>query len=402
VTARAVKTWLDYWLKASGYPTTGTTGVIDFPVASIETIGEWTVLMVLKKPYSLMPYQLTTPLFPSGYVVSPNAVAHPSILNTQTDGAGPYVLDPAATITGSRWTFIPNRYFYDKSQIRFRKIVVRYIPSPSSRLQALKTGEILLDMASSETSDVAAAKAAGFRVLGFPGNGYGLYFTDLGGTVLKALADVRVRQAMNYAINRKGINQAFFGAYGTPSSEAIMLTGFDPSYENYYPYDPAKARALLAAAGYKHGFTLHMTTANPDPMAVNLAQAVAANLGAVGITVKISTLTSDFGSARFPVWSCYGCSAIEVPWFYGAFFAPGGSVDWHGWKDPVLGSLIARSLTSSDPPRYWRQFMQRVVTQAYAVPVSNVDLIYLYSPRLTGLAGSAARTNIELTEIKPH
>ena len=104
-----------------------------------------------------------------------------------------------------------------------------------------------------------------------------------------------VRRAINYAINRKALIKTAYAGYGkligTHSSPA------DPWYldlSNTYPYDPAKARKLLAQAGYAKGFSLTMQLP-PVNYAQQSGTFIQSELGQVGIKVKIQNID-------FPLW----------------------------------------------------------------------------------------------------
>ena len=75
---------------------------------------------------------------------------------------------------------------------------------------------------------------------------------------------MQVRQALNYAVNRQAVTQAIYGKYGVPTDETGSLDGLVPSLQNYYSYNPAKAKSLLAAAGYPNGFTSRWTRRAPS------------------------------------------------------------------------------------------------------------------------------------------
>src|SRR6202042_3505972 len=106
--------------------------------------------------------------------------------------------------------------------------------------------------ANGDPTTIAAARQAGLSVLSAPDLWMGVTLADRGGVLARPLADVRVRQALNYATNRAAIARALFPGTGTPDSQTTVRGGFgyDPALAGAYPYDVAKARQLLAAAGY--------------------------------------------------------------------------------------------------------------------------------------------------------
>jgi peptide/nickel transport system substrate-binding protein len=141
-------------------------------------------------------------------------------------------------------------YYYHHAAIRFSKVVVRVIPSPASMLEAMTTGQVDVAQGTTSTADAAAA-FAGIDVLYASQAVGGLWFLDRSGTLSPPIADVRVRRALNYAIDRRAITESLIGRYGEPTSEVITTDGFDPEFQDYYEYDPARARALLAEAAIR-------------------------------------------------------------------------------------------------------------------------------------------------------
>ncbi|MGH3279906.1 MAG: ABC transporter substrate-binding protein, partial [Trebonia sp.] len=136
---------------------------------------------------------------------------------------------------------------------------------------------------------------AGYKRVMFGAGPIGLYIFDRGGKITPALKDVRVRKAINYAIDSKAIVDAYLGGttVGTltrqqfgPDSDA-----WDPALNGLYPYNPAKAKELLAEAGYPNGFTVTMPYY--PIVGTGVLDTVKAMLGKVGITVKYDQLPSE-------------------------------------------------------------------------------------------------------------
>ena len=100
-------------------------------------------------------FELSGPDGTVAYPTSPRAIAHPKLFNNETYGEGPYVLDPSQTVTGDHYTFVPNKFYYDPTQIRFKKVIVKVIASKASILQALETHEI--DIADGDVTTASAA-----------------------------------------------------------------------------------------------------------------------------------------------------------------------------------------------------------------------------------------------------
>jgi peptide/nickel transport system substrate-binding protein len=392
VTASAVKQWLDYaYFTAKGYITGS------LPLKSVSTTGQWTVELHLSAPNSGVPYLLSeAEMF--GFIGSPKAIANAKTLGTGTDGAGPYIAVPSQSIPGSIYVFKPNPYFYDQSAVHFSKVVVKIITSPTTMIEAIKSGQ--LNVAAGDITTASTAQAAGLNVITAPSGFVQLLLLDRGpktpdGSV-NPLASVQVRQALNYAINRQVVTQAIYGKYGVPTAELGTSDGFVPGMQNYYTYDPAKAKSLLAAAGYPHGFTLDVTSESAfGTLADPVLEAIAQEYSAVGVTLKITStstlpqwvnqvLGGKYESAGFVATAF----APQSEW-YNYWFAPNGLENQHGWDDPTLDALAKQGQASQSPGQYWKAMTNRIVAQADEVPVFNFDAFWYTAKNIGGLSFSA-------------
>jgi peptide/nickel transport system substrate-binding protein len=386
VTAKTVKASLNYFA-SNNSPLAGAMG----PIRSIETVGRWTVRIHLKSPNPMLPRTLSNGLN-WGFVIGPRGLRNKDSLGTTTDGAGPYVIDPSQTVSGDHYTFVPNRHYYDKPAIRYSKVVAKVITSPSSMLQAASTGQFDVAMGDATTADAAAR--ARLTVAHAAAGVLGFWLLDKSGTLSKPLADVRVRQALNYAVDRRKLTRAFMGKYGQPISQQLTIDGFHPKFRNYYSYNPAKARSLLAAAGYRQGFTFTAITGDAGT-STSIIQAVGQQLAAVGVNLDIKTVSeADKAtvtlSGDYPavLWTRGG----DPMWlFYGLFLAPKALLNEHGWSDPTLNKLWLQGQRARNPAVYWRRMSARTVTQADFLPLFTYENIYYVSKRVGGVAVSAAQ-----------
>lgn len=118
---------------------------------------------------------------------------------------------------------------------------------------------------------------------------------------VKELKDKRVRQALNYAVDKWAIIKSLAGGQGEPLAIAAQpkVPGIDSSLKPY-PYDPEKAKALLKEAGYPNGFSLNVfSMSGRFPMDKEVAQAVANQLSKVGIKTKINIMETGAFIKKF-------------------------------------------------------------------------------------------------------
>lgn len=388
VTAEAVKTWLEYFADGSSV-FAATMGAIE----SIETVGGRTVRLHLEKPNPIIPYLLSEN-GNWGAISSPAAVKKPSILGTETAGAGPYVLDPSQSVTDQTYTLMPNEHYYDRPAIKFGKVVVKVISDPTALLQAARTGQVDV-VVGGDLSTADAAKSAGLDVLGVPSNTRGLVLAD---RAKGPLGDVRVRQALNYAVDRKTITQGLVGKHGTPTSQMSSLDGADPEYQDYYAYDLAKAKSLLAAAGHADGLKLNVLEfGGVGKVGTPLAQAIASYWAKAGVTANVVSAPSpaEFVEKRktnkYPI-VYYSVDNSSMYVAYKLAMSPTGGLNPFGADDPVMNDLFEKGARSSDPTRFWKQMGQRTVTEAYFLPVFNSPIFYYVSDKVQG---------VELTKERP-
>ena len=392
VTASAVKAWLDYaYFKAKGYITES------LALKSVDTVGQRTVVLHLSAPNSGMPYLLSeADMF--GFIGSPKAIAHASTLGTATDGAGPYIAVPSQSVAGSTYVFTPNPYYYDQSAVHFSKVVVKIITSPTTMIEAIKSGQI--NVAAGDITTAATAQAAGLNVITAPSGFVQILILDRGQKtpdgVANPLASVQVRQALNYAINRQAVTQAIYGKYGVPTSESGSSDGFVPGMQNYYPNDPAKAKSLLAAAGYSQGFTLDVTSESAfGTLADPVLEAIAQEYRAIGVTLKItstSTLPQWVNQVLGGSYEACGFVATAFPplsTWYNYQLGPRAGENQHGWDDPTLDTLARQAEASLSPGQYWKAMTARIVTQADEIPVFNFDAFWYTTKSIGGLSFSA-------------
>lgn len=392
LTADGVKEWLLYY-QAAGGP-----NAKRLDIQSIDTSGPLGLRIKLGRPDPLVPYYLT-PRSVTGDAVSPRALQDPGKLGTSTYGAGPYMLDPTQTITNRTYTFVPNPYYWNKQAVHWKKVVVEVMVDTNASLLAMRSGKIDYMLGSPQTAD--SARAAGFNVITQPTWIAEIQFLDRSGAVVPALGDLRVRQALNHAVNRTEITKALYGQYGRPLGQMTIpgADGYSDELAEYYTYDPAKAKQLLADAGYPTGFTLPMVAFNVNPGMTTAAQAIASYWEKIGVKAEISVppdtsqyvktitggrpATQIFYPSADPIYAILGYTLMTPS--KAAFYNP-----YHA-ADATLDDLYRRASVANDTqrPEIERDINKRWLELAWFVPFAAVEKIAYVQPGLEGVSMSA-------------
>ncbi|WP_194909636.1 ABC transporter substrate-binding protein [Catenulispora rubra] len=370
--AAAVKANFDY-AKTASPP-----GQLNAYVAGLtSTVADPTTIQFTSPvPEPDLPYDFATG---AGFIVSPKALAQPAGLATTPDGSGPYTLSASGTITNQKYSFVRRTGYWNTAAFPYDSVALKIFSSTQAMDDALRSGQIQVQQGTPTTDK--ADKAAGLNtLLGQQNTDVGIWLNDRSGSILKALGDVRVRQALNYAIDRKTIMTAAFGTNGTASS-LVVASGEDGYAANAaasYPYDPAKAKALLAEAGYGGGFTLPLLSTQSGDL---LAQAVAGYLSAVGVTVKISDHNTDFVQQAFAgTWPSmvFEYSTQPVAQAMAGLLSPKGFANPNHSTDPQIDAQIGTALAASGTDRTTalNSLIARVNDQAWFLMVGSYGLPY--------------------------
>ncbi|MHA7299473.1 ABC transporter substrate-binding protein [Pseudarthrobacter sp. MDT3-1] len=262
-------------------------------IQSIETPDDRTVVLRLSSPDpAMLNYLARDP----GLIASGDAISKdPQSLATNPIGSGPYILDTKETVIGTSYVYAKNSTYWNPSVQHYDKLVIKVMADATAALNAIKSGEVngvrLLN-----NNNLEEVKGAGWTVNQNEMNVFGMLLLDRAGTSNKALGDVRVRQAINHAFDRKALLKALQFNNGTVTEQVFpkRSAAFDADLDNRYSFDPQKARQLLAEAGYPDGFTLTIpTTASVGATTWTL---IGQQLADVGIKVEFTDAASNFVS----------------------------------------------------------------------------------------------------------
>jgi peptide/nickel transport system substrate-binding protein len=400
--AKALKTWLQYAMTVAG----GGAQAYIKGLSKITVTGPLSLTLTFNTPTPLLPLVFSQ-IFTVGMPASPKAVAAKDLATT-TDGAGEYMFDSSQSIPGDHYTYVPNPYYWNKRAVHWKKVVVKVISNPSTVIAAMRTGQV--DAAIDQpVSSVASAKSAGLKAATPLVLMMTLVLADRNGTLAKPLADVRVRQALNYAVDRSAVAKAIGAGYGLPIDQMAIPgdDGYNPALKNAYPYDPAKAKQLLAEAGYPNGFSFS-AVATPVVGLDVLGQALVGQFAKIGVTMNLDVKDpSGFGGAvaggEYPAFTV-SWGRLPSPVEYGILWGP-----YRTFGNPFqttnaqISKLYYKLIAA--PAKQEKVLAQQtqsvLVQQAWFVPVFANPLVVLYSSKIAGVNATAQRDVYYAPELRP-
>jgi peptide/nickel transport system substrate-binding protein len=360
-----------------------------------------TVVMTLSEPFA---YFLPSLGAYASAIVNPKAAQNQSNndqaqewLSNNAMGAGPYTITEWQR--GQRMTLDYNPNWYGKEPA-IKRIILNVVPESTNLKLQLQKGDIDFMSPISIPEMLGLQGQQGVRIEEVPSLLLILAYLN---NTKPPLDNVKVRQAMSYAINYDQIIQELIAGKGRRlrGPLAFGMEGYDENLKGY-DYDPAKAKQLLADAGFPSGFDLMLTYSSQGaPGADDVAQAAQSNLGDVGIRVQIEKVAEPTRRDRIDksdfVWSVGGWTPPlpTPPWTMDKWYLSdnrGLNANRAFYSNPQVDQLVKQAPTILDAQK-------RIDTyrQAQNIVVDEAPYILFYQAnQILGM-----RDNIQGFQIKP-
>ncbi len=309
----------------------------------------------------------------SGLVESADAITSPDV-ETVPVGSGPYLYNTGETVVGSSYVFDQNPEYWNPDDQHYAKVVMNVYADTTAQLNAIQSGQVNVSSLT-DNAQIPAVEGAGFTAEAQELDWDGLLLSDRDGTLAPALADVRVRQAINYALDRESLLTALGGGYGTVTTQVFptFSSSYDEELDSFYEYDLDKARSLMAEAGYADGFDVTMPRAAALPPATFTL--VADQLAQIGIDVTYEDLVGgDFITgilgAKYPL--TFFRLQQDPTDFQLAQFQIAETATWNVFHvaDPTVTDLIEQLRTGDEATaeQAGKDLNQHVVENAFFAP----------------------------------
>ncbi|MFC6761815.1 ABC transporter substrate-binding protein [Sulfitobacter porphyrae] len=354
---------------------------------SAEKVDDNTVRIILNAPFPLTEEYLASVvvMYPDEYY----AEVGPTGMNTNPVGTGPYKVDKVEA--GKLYELSLNENYHDspKGKGKIGKIEVKTIPDMNTQVAELFNGGLdFLWNVPADQAEKLAEMDDRFDVVNAQAMRIGYITMDAQGAVDPdgPMTKKAVRQAIYHAIDR----QAIVDALVKGSSEIVnagcapIQFGCDLTVKSY-DYDPEKAKALLAEAGYPDGFEIDFYAYRDRPY----AEALMGFLNAVGIKTNFNYLqyaalrekrTKDEVPISFQTWGSY--SLPDVSAITGEFFTGGELDDAH---DPEIIEWVKEAGSITDRARREELYSKahaKIAEEAYWVPLWTYNVNYVLSKEL--------------------
>ena len=330
-----------------------------------------TVVVTLSEPFAIFPKLLAMPVAAAVPTTIPaNFGEHPI-------GTGPWKL--VEWKHDDYLLFARNPSYYGGPP-KTDTLRARIIAEPSTAVAEYESGNVdVLEIPASEASDWEEDESRQPQLKSTPA----LELVYIGiNTTRGPLADVRVRQAINYAIDINRIIERLISGRGVRAAGVIppILGGYD-STRKAYPYDPAKAKQLLAAAGHPNGIDIELWTST-TPIYLRMAETIQAYLNAVGIRTKIVQRESSSSRAAarkgqtdmiLKDWYADYPDAEDFlyPLLHSVNKGAGGNVSF--FSNPQFDSLVTAARRELDETK-----RNALYKQADAIAFEQAPMVFLY------------------------
>lgn len=380
-------------------------------VDKVEVTGPLAVRITLKEPFG--PF-INSLAHASAAIISPTALKKYGNKDIAFNpvGTGPFVF-----VEWKQTDFVKGRKFegyWQKGYPKVDNITWKPVPENNTRAAMLQTGEA--DFATPLPYEQADALKSNpkLKVVSAPSiiTRY-VSFNQM----QKPFDNPKVRQAINYAINKQALAKVAFNGYAIPA-EGYVPQGVQYAHKMApWPYDPKKARELLKEAGYPNGFESVLWSAYTTTTAQKAIQFLQQQLAQVGIKVTVQAL--EPGQRTEWVQQAPDPKTAKVRMYYAGWSSSTGEADWalrpllatEAWppklnntayySNPVVDEAIAKALKSTDDKEkaaLYRSAQEQLMKDAPWAPLVTEQNLYASAKRLSGVY-VMPDGNINSTEI---
>ncbi|HWR61197.1 MAG TPA: ABC transporter substrate-binding protein [Clostridia bacterium] len=361
-------------------------------VSGLKVIDDYTIQITLEQPFAPFLANIATPAGSIYNRKATTAAGEQFGLDPKlTIGTGPFVFD--SWTLNDQMILVANKDYF-KGAPKLAGVIIKIVPDAETQRMLFETGELDVfdcDNARSQIPYFEGSEKWKNQMVSGPRVGLHYYCINEG---IKPLEDVRVRKALQMAIDRETLLEKLFYGKGV-LADGIMpigLVGHNPELEKI-TYDPEKARALLVEAGYPDGFDMVISQISDRPASLKMNEAVQSMLGDVGIKAEIRQMdeASWFATRKEGKLPCYytdwSADFNDPDNFMYTFFYEKNSVarSFNYINKDVSDRLVgARAMTVPEERYAEYQALEKkiVVEDAAWIPLFSLDHLFVVQPRV--------------------
>jgi peptide/nickel transport system substrate-binding protein len=342
-------------------------------VASIDTPDKTTVIIKLKQ--AVAPF-LTFLANPMNAIVNQKVVdENNGKLDRADAGSGPFKL--ASWKKDQEMVLNKNKAYFKKGLPYLNRIVFKAIPDETARTTAIRNKELNIDLQLTPKDQLLLQKSPNINVKSVTGT----YWEYIGLNVTKGpLKKKEVRQAIAWALNRDALNKQVKFGQATPLTGGPIppSNAYDAKVNMYTKQDKAKAKKLLADAGYPKGFDIVLKVGQNQSQ-VDAAQVIKDQLKAVGIKVKIqqqedSIFFNALGKKQFEMTVVGWVGFVDPDEFLYNIFHTGGAYNQQGYSNKEVDKLLDKGRVTMDQAK-----RKQIYDQAQKLIVADAPMVFLYA-----------------------
>jgi peptide/nickel transport system substrate-binding protein len=356
-------------------------------IQDIKVVDDHTFHIALRKPNAMFVFNLARA---NSAIIAKEEVER---LKSHPIGTGPFQF--SEWVRGDRIVLSRFKDYYEPGVPYLDKVVFRFIQDPSAQMAALRAGDVdAIGAAMNPESAVELKNDAQFQII------EGLTTTD----VIVAMnnskspfSDLRVRQAITYAIDRNEvIKGAVFGMAKPIGSHMDPLNPYYVDLSHVYEYDPQKAKQLLTEAGYPQGFEFVLRLAEPYLAYRRAGEIIASQLAKVGVKARIEIIEWGQWLARVYRQADYDMTVMghAEPFDISIYANPHY---YFRYDNPTLQALLAQADATLDDAK-----RKSLYEQAQRLIADDAVNVFLYnSPYLVGMRNTVHNwwTNLPIPAI---
>jgi peptide/nickel transport system substrate-binding protein len=364
----------------------------------VQIVDDYTVKMVLKEPYAGF-LQLLSP-YRAGPIINARAAKEKGA-NFAWDpiGTGPYVFE--SRIPNREAVMLANDKFYGGAP-PIKKVVFKTIPDTNAQVLGLENGEY--DLVYSQIRDRAVVdrlKRRGFKEALVSRNYPQVLMMNI---TAKPFDNLKVRQAIAHAIDRKQLIELAFNGVGEPWYSPVPK-GYPYVTENVprYDYDIAKAKQLLAEAGYPNGLEFAMVNYDENKLG---GEVIAEQLKQIGIKLNLEVLDQPTWLGRmfrnqginFAIHCCVRQPDPDI-WLTDAFTPIGGALTVTKYNLEADLIPARRELDPKKREQMYHEIQRKIMRDVPMVPLMMRAESMMHSPKLLGMPMLEPIWGLDITRL---